>query len=65
MALIPDFTFKEETELVSSLYSAVAFYKHCAETSTNNSDYWKERAETAQKVADKFYAACQNAIYNL
>ena len=65
MALIPDFTFTEETELISSLYSAVSFYKHCAETSTNNSDYWKERAETAQKVADKFFTACQNAIYNL
>ena len=65
MALIPDFTFKEETELVSSLYSAVAFYKQYAETSPDNSEYWKERAETAQKVADKFYAACQNAIYNL
>ena len=55
-------TFEEETDLVSSLYSAVAFFKQLEEESINNKDYWKKRIQEAQNVADKFYAELKASL---
>lgn len=65
MALIPGFTFSEETEMISALYSAVALMKVYADESVNNKSYWMQRVEEYTKVADKFNNACRDAIYNL
>ena len=64
MAVIPGFTFNEETEMISALYSAVALMKRYEEESVDNKDYWRQRIEDYTNVADKFSAACRNAIYN-
>ena len=64
MAVIPGFTFNEETEMISALYSAVALMKHYEEESVDNKGYWRQRIEDYTNVADKFSAACRNAIYN-
>ena len=55
-------TFEEETDLVSSLCSAVAFFKQLEEESINNKDYWKKRIQEAQNVADKFYAELKASL---
>jgi len=55
-------TFEEETDLVSSLYSAVAYFKHLEEESINNKDYWQKRIQEAQNVADKFYAELKASL---
>jgi hypothetical protein len=65
MAVVPGFTFSEETEMISSLYSAIAFYKQYAQTSANNREYWMNKAEVSQQLADKFYNTCRDAIYNV
>ena len=65
MALIPGFTFNEETEMISALYSAVALMKVYADESLSNKSYWMQRVEEYTKVADKFNNACRDAIYNL
>jgi len=65
MAVIPGFTFNEETEMISALYSAVALMKRYEEESVDNKDYWRQRTEDYTNVADKFFAVCRNAIYNV
>ena len=55
-------TFEEETDLVSSQNSAVAFFKQLEEESINNKDYWKKRIQEAQNVADKFYAELKASL---
>ena len=55
-------TFEEETDLVSSLYTAVAYLKQLEEDSINNKDYWRERIQQAQNVADKFYAELKASL---
>lgn len=65
MALIPGFTFKEETDMISALYSAVAMFKKLEEESYDNKIYWNGRVKETEQIADKFYNACQNALYNL
>jgi len=64
MAVVPGFTFNEETEMISALYSAVALMKRYEEESVDNKSYWMQRVEDYTKVADKFSTACRNAIYN-
>ena len=64
MALIPGFTFNEETEMISALYSAVALMKTFSNESLDNKDYWMKRVEDYTRVADKFHNACRDAIYN-
>jgi hypothetical protein len=64
MAVIPGFTFNEETEMISALYSAVALMKRYEEESVDNKSYWRQRIEDYTHVADKFSATCRNAIYN-
>ena len=64
MPVIPGFTFNEETEMISAMYSAVALMKVYADESTDNKSYWQKRAEDYTKVADKFNNACRDAIYN-
>lgn len=65
MAVIPGFTFDEETEMISALYSAVALMKVYMDESTDNKEYWAKRMENYTKVAAKFNNACHDAIYNL
>ena len=55
-------TFEEETDLVSSLYTAVAYLKQLEEESINNKDYWRKRTQEAQNVADKFYAELKASL---
>ena len=55
-------TFEEETDLVSSLYTAVAYLKQMEEESINNKDYWRQRQQQAQNVADKFYAELKASL---
>lgn len=55
-------TFEEETDLVSSLYTAVAYLKQLEEESINNKDYWRKRKQDAQNVADKFYAELKASL---
>ena len=64
MPVVPGFTFNEETEMISALYSAVALMKRYEEESVDNKSYWRQRIEDYTNVADKFSAACRNAIYN-
>jgi len=64
MAVIPGFTFNEETEMISALYSAVALMKRYEEESVDHKSYWSQRIEDYTKIADKFSATCRNAIYN-
>jgi hypothetical protein len=64
MAVVPGFTFNEETEMISALYSAVALMKRYEEESVDNKSYWRQRIEDYTNVADKFSTACRNAIYN-
>ena len=55
-------TFEEETDLVASLYTAVAYLKQLEEESINNKDYWSQRKQQAQNVADKFYAELKASL---
>lgn len=55
-------TFEEETDLVSSLYTAVAYLKQMEEESITNKDYWRQRQQQAQNVADKFYAELKASL---
>jgi len=64
MAVVPGFTFNEETEMISALYSAVALMKRYEEESVDHKSYWRQRIEDYTKIADKFSATCRNAIYN-
>ena len=65
MAVVPGFTFNEETEMISALYSAVALMKRYEEESVDHKSYWSQRIEDYTKIADKFSATCRNAIYNV
>jgi hypothetical protein len=65
MAVVPGFTFNEETEMISALYSAVALMKRYEEESVDHKSYWRQRIEDYTNVADKFSTACRNAIYNV
>jgi len=64
MAVVPGFTFNEETEMISALYSAVALMKRYEEESVDHKSYWRQRIKDYTEIADKFSATCRNAIYN-
>jgi hypothetical protein len=55
-------TFAEETEVISSLYTAVAYLKQMRDVSISNRDYWEQRVEETQHVADKFYAELKASL---
>lgn len=56
-------SFEEETELLSAVYTSIAYYKLLAEDSVDNKQYWLEKAEMIHSIADKFYAEMQEVIY--
>jgi hypothetical protein len=55
-------SFAEETEVISSLYTAVAYLKRMRDDSISNRDYWSQRVGDAQNVADKFYAELKASL---
>lgn len=61
--LISGFSMSECSELITSAYNSVAWYKHLAEDSTMNRDYWLQRAEEAEQVAEKLNDAYTKALY--
>ena len=54
----------ECSELITSAYNASAWYRHLAQDSNLNREYWLERAEKAEQVAEKLNNAYTDAIYN-
>jgi hypothetical protein len=62
--LIPGFTMSECSELITSSYNSVAWYKQLAEGSKTNREYWLERAEKAEAIADKLNEAYTKALYD-
>lgn len=63
--LIPGFTMSECSELITSAYNASAWYRHLARDSNLNREYWLERAEKAEQVAEKLNNAYTNELYNV
>ena len=62
MAVVPGFTFNEETEMISALYSAVALMQRYEEESVDNKSYWMQRVEDFTKVAH--YKEFQEELYD-
>jgi hypothetical protein len=62
-SLIPDFSMSECSELIASAYNSSAWYQRLATEYTQNRDYWLERAESAEKLADKLNDAYSKALY--
>lgn len=62
-SLIPNFSMSECSELITSTYNSVAWYRQLANEKTQNRDYWLERAENAEKLADKLNDAYSKALY--
>lgn len=62
MTLIKSLTWGEETELLAAVFSSIAFYNNLARE--NESDYWKEKAERLEVIADKFKKEIQESIYD-
>jgi hypothetical protein len=56
MNLIPTFTYEEETDLMAAVFSGVALMKQYAEESETNKDYWMKRAETYERLGERFSA---------
>ena len=63
--LIPGLTMSECSELITSAYNSVSWYRHLAEDSKLNREYWLERAEKAEQVAEKLNNAYTDAMYNI
>ena len=55
----------ECSELITSAYNASAWYRHLAQDSNLNREYWLERAEQAEQVAEKLNNAYTNELYNV
>lgn len=64
-SLIPNFSMSECSELIASAYNSVAWYRQLANEKTQNRDYWLERAENAEKLADKLNDAYSKALYGV
>lgn len=62
-SLIPNFSMSECSELITSTYNSSAWYRQLANEKTQNRDYWLERAENAEKLADKLNDAYSKALY--
>jgi hypothetical protein len=61
---IPNFTYDEETELLSAVAYGVAFAKQLADESVENKSYWLQRTKTFDKIADKLSIEVRNFYYN-
>ena len=61
---VPNFTYDEETELLSAVGHAVSYMKQLADDSVDNKGYWMQRAETFDKLADKLNTEVRNFYYN-
>ena len=62
-SLIPGFTMGECSELITSAYNSAAWYRYLAQDSEQNRDYWLERAEKSELLADKLNDAYSKALY--
>jgi hypothetical protein len=58
-------SYIEETDLLAMAYSSVALMKLYAAESTDNKDYWMNRAEEFTKVADKLNAEMSQTLENV
>ena len=56
-------SFDEESELLSAVYTSIAYYKLLAKDSVDNKDYWLDKAELIHRIADKFYAEMREVTY--
>jgi hypothetical protein len=61
--LIDGFSMSECSELITCAYNSVAWYKMLAEKSEVNYDYWMQRAEDAERVAEKLNNAYSKELY--
>jgi len=61
--LIPGFSMSECSELITSAYNSAAWYRYLASDSAQNRDYWLERADKAEEIADKLNDAYSKALY--
>lgn len=55
-------SFNEETEVISAVYTASAYYKLMAKDSVDNKQYWLDKAENIVKIADKLYTEMRDSI---
>jgi hypothetical protein len=62
-SLIPGFSMSECSELITSAYNSAAWYRYLASDSSQNRDYWLERAEKSEFLADKLNDAYSKALY--
>jgi hypothetical protein len=62
-SLIPGFTMGECSELITCAYNSAAWYRYLAQDSEQNRDYWLERAEKSEMLADKLNDAYSKALY--
>lgn len=62
-SLIPGFTMGEYSELITCAYNSAAWYRYLAQDSELNRDYWLERAEESELLADKLSDAYSKALY--
>ncbi len=62
-SLIPGFTMGECSELITCAYNSAAWYRYLAQDSELNRDYWLERAEESELLADKLSDAYSKALY--
>jgi|688.fasta_scaffold46767_7 hypothetical protein len=61
--LISGFTMGECSELITCAYNSAAWYRYLAQDSEQNRDYWLERAEKSELLADKLNDAYSKALY--
>ena len=61
--LISGFTMGECSELITCAYNSAAWYCYLAQDSEQNRDYWLERAEKSELLADKLNDAYSKALY--
>lgn len=61
--LIDGFSISECSELITCAYNASAWYKMLAEKSELNYDYWMQRAEDAERLAEKLNNAYTQELY--
>ena len=61
--LISGFTMGECSELITCAYNSAAWYRYLAQDSEQNRDYWLERAEKSEMLADKLNDAYSKALY--
>ena len=57
---VPNFTYDEETDLLSAVAYGVAFAKQLADDSVENKDYWFRKAELFDKIAEKLKVESRN-----